>query len=49
MLARQAHGIRARGRLDRAELLVQVQLFGQGAAEVGVVIDDEDGLVLRHG
>ena len=31
------------------ELLVQLQLFGQRAAQLRVVVDDQDGLALRHG
>ena len=29
-------------------LLLELQLFGQRAAQVGVVIDDQEGLTLHH-
>ncbi len=48
-LARLAHGFAGRRRLGGAELLVQEQLFGERAPEFGIVVDDEDGLVLSHG
>jgi hypothetical protein len=37
------------GRLDGGELAPDLELLGQGFAEIGVVVDDEDGLGLRHG
>ena len=46
-LAAHAHPLGGRRGLDRAELLVQGQLLGQGLAQVVVVVDDQDGLGCR--
>ncbi len=40
---------RRRSRLGGLELLVELELFGEGAAQVLVVVDDEQGLALSHG
>ena len=48
-LAAQTHTLGGGRGLDRAELLVQGQLFRQRLAQVVVVVDDQNGLGRAHG
>ena len=47
-LAPHPHPVRGGRRLLGPKLLVQIQLLGQGLAQVVVVVDDQNGLGRRH-
>ena len=48
-LLHRLQALGAGGRLDDLELLLQLQLVGEDFPEIGVVIDDQQGLGLGHG
>ena len=43
------HARGAVGGLGDGELLMQAELFGESLADIGIVIDDQNHLALRHG